>query len=790
MNSIKKLFILIPLFSLQIAQAQIELWGMTSKGGQHNSGTIFKYLPESNTHIVMHSFNDCVGQPRVNNLIKSSTGRFIGMSDFGGAFGVGTISEYNETANTFTTLYSFDYSSGNEPIGKLVEASNGKLYGVTKMGGQNDAGVLFSFDLSTNIFTKLIDLSQIDNGKFPTGPLVIDNGFIFGTTTYGGINGFGTLFKFDYTTNAFSKILDFNGSNNGKYPNSSLMKAANGKLYGDTKRGGTLDKGSIFEFDPINNNFSKKIDLDGLIIGDSLIGSMVQLADGMLYGISDFKAPTYSRVVFQYNPNTNILTRKANMGGNEFVAPTVGFTLGSDNKLYYYRFFSLYKYDYQQNSITETRLNDYGSIKNILIESSPGKLLLGVEYSISTANNELIEYSLSNNNFTSKYIFVKSENGTNPRGSLTLADDRKFYGTVLKGENSYGAIFCFDPKTNIYSKKIDFKESFRTPYKSLIQAKNGKMYGIAASGGQYNTGVIYSYDPTTNFLQKVYDLGGPNLFYQSYDKLLLANNGKLYGTILVSPNSAILFEFDPNTNIFAKKADFTNVIGLKPFGSLMQASNGKLYGLSFDNSTSSNGSIYEYTIGSTELQLKYAFDSIVRAFGSLTENDNGELFGLSIVGGDSNLGQIFYFNFLNNVFANKFSFSENSSGKYPIATLNKSIDKNLYGFLGNEYNNYGGIFKFNPITNAYSKLFEFNGQNGKFPDSNLTQRIATISTIKSGKWNDPTVWENGVVPSNTSYVTINSNHIIDIEGVPVAVKYVDLKGSINFLNGGSLNLVE
>lgn len=158
--------------------------------------------------------------------------------------------------------------------------------------------------------------------------------------------------------------------------------------------------------------------------------------------------------------------------------------------------------------------------------------------------------------------------------------------------------------------------------------------------------------------------------------------------------------------------------------------------------------------------------------------------------GVSNLGQVFTYNYFNNVFTSKYSFSENDLGKYPFGSLNKSIDKNLYGYLGNGNNNYGAIFKFNPFTSAYFKLFDFNGIIGKFPETNLTERIATTSTIKSGNWNEPTVWDIGVVPSNTSYVTINTNHIVDIDGVLVAVKYVDLKGTVNFQNGGSLNLTE
>ena len=43
-------------------------------------------------------------------------------------------------------LDSIDPINGSSPYGSLLEADDGKLYGMTSRGGSNNLGVLFFFD--------------------------------------------------------------------------------------------------------------------------------------------------------------------------------------------------------------------------------------------------------------------------------------------------------------------------------------------------------------------------------------------------------------------------------------------------------------------------------------------------------------------------------------------------------------------------------------------------------------------------------------------------------------------
>ena len=68
--------------------------------------------------------------------------------------------------------------------------------------------------------------------------------------------------------------------------------------------------------------------------------------------------------------------------------------------------------------------------------------------------------------------------GDSPSGSLIQASDGKLYGmTEIGGANALGVLFQYDPATAGYTKKIDFGVA-ANPFGSLVQATDGKLYGM------------------------------------------------------------------------------------------------------------------------------------------------------------------------------------------------------------------------------------------------------------------------------------------------------------------------
>ena len=83
---------------------------------------------------------------------------------------------------TLQTLYSFRITDGRYPQCVLVEASDGTFYGTTHYGGSNDVGTVFK--LTTNIvLTTLVQFDAGTNGRYPQSGLVLAiDGSLYGTT--------------------------------------------------------------------------------------------------------------------------------------------------------------------------------------------------------------------------------------------------------------------------------------------------------------------------------------------------------------------------------------------------------------------------------------------------------------------------------------------------------------------------------------------------------------------------------------------------------------------------------
>jgi uncharacterized repeat protein (TIGR03803 family) len=139
-----------------------KLYGMTSKGGSNDKGTIFSY-DSSGTHTVLHHFNGTNGQTPYGSLFQASNGKLYGMTYQGGSAGRGNLFSFDPESGIHTLLYSFTNFPGGQPYGSIIQASDGKLYGMA--GGNPLMGVLFSFDIVSNTLNILYNFNG--SGRFP-----------------------------------------------------------------------------------------------------------------------------------------------------------------------------------------------------------------------------------------------------------------------------------------------------------------------------------------------------------------------------------------------------------------------------------------------------------------------------------------------------------------------------------------------------------------------------------------------------------------------------------------------
>lgn len=106
--------------------------------------------------------NSSSGIGPMAGLIQATDGNLYG-TDVGGESGAGTVFEIT-TGGTFTSLHSFDgtsgvYPDGSYPYGGLVQATNGDLYGTTLNGGEYNDGTLFRMDVCLPRFVETLPTS-------------------------------------------------------------------------------------------------------------------------------------------------------------------------------------------------------------------------------------------------------------------------------------------------------------------------------------------------------------------------------------------------------------------------------------------------------------------------------------------------------------------------------------------------------------------------------------------------------------------------------------------------------
>jgi uncharacterized repeat protein (TIGR03803 family) len=153
-----------------------------------------------------------------------------------------------------TMLHSFDGTDGSGPRAGLVQATNGNFYGTTTQGGLDGAGTMFKIT-SSGEFTTLYEFcTQMEGGHCtdgysPYAGLIqgID-GNLYGTTTsMGAIDGDGgTLFEITpggTLTVLYTFCSQYINGNclDGYGPQATLVQTVDGSFYGTTAYGGAND---------------------------------------------------------------------------------------------------------------------------------------------------------------------------------------------------------------------------------------------------------------------------------------------------------------------------------------------------------------------------------------------------------------------------------------------------------------------------------------------------------------------------------------------------------------------
>ena len=260
------------------------LYGTAFSGGSSNDGVFFKITP-GGTYTLLHEFAGSTdGAQPTAAPIQGLDGNLYGTT-FGNATTGSTIYKYTRSTGTLSTLYQFDQAHGSSVIAPLIQATDGNLYGTASQGGANNCGTIFKVTTSgTLLWFYSFPCGQ--GGSQPVGPLIqATDGNFYGTTSLGGNSGVGTVFKLDQagTVSILYNFQGFSGgATDGSTPFAGLAQATDGNLYGATNAGGTFNLGALFQI--TTNGAYKLLYNFTTSAGSGPTGSLVQHTNGLLYG--------------------------------------------------------------------------------------------------------------------------------------------------------------------------------------------------------------------------------------------------------------------------------------------------------------------------------------------------------------------------------------------------------------------------------------------------------------------------------------------------------------------------
>jgi uncharacterized repeat protein (TIGR03803 family) len=371
------------------------------------------------TLTTLHSFDTTDGANPLAGLVQATNGNLYGTTHYGGADGYGTVFQI-APGGTLTTLYSFCSKSacadGSEPFAGLIQATTGPdFYGTTSSGGANgNYGTVFKMTPTGSLATIYSFCSQsgCTDGERPIAGLIQSNGAFYGTTYQGGANGWGTFFKItgNGTLTTLYSFCSQGGDacTDGAYPSGGLAMA-NGDFYGTTSAGGANAAGTVFKITPGGTlttlySFCSQSDCTD---GESPVAGLVKASNGDFYG-------------------TTLAGGAKNVG-------------------------------------TAFKITSTGTLTTI-------------------------------HSFCSK---ANCTDGQNPAyATLVIGSDGNFYGTTYMGGKGDGTLFKMTgggTLTTLYSfcSKSGCSDG-QTPYGGLVQDTNGEFYGATYGGGANNDGSIFS----------------------------------------------------------------------------------------------------------------------------------------------------------------------------------------------------------------------------------------------------------------------------------------------------------
>ena len=324
-------------------------YGVTSRGGTYDWGTVFKVTPAGKLTI-LHVFCSQNFQPLctdggipMGGLVQARDGNLYGTTEELGIHGHGTVFKITP-GGKLTTVYVFcsqtNCADGVSPGRELVQGTDGNFYGTTLAGIGGDGGTVFRVTPGGTQTTLHSFCSQqgCRDGANPSGLVQATDGNFYGTTLLGGSQtvfcryvACGTVFKIipSGTLTTLYRFCPQTPCTDGAEP-TGLVQAIDGNLYGTTLGGGTSGGGTVFKISPQG----KMTTLHSFVYSDGANPSgLVQATDGNFYGTTSRSLTDFNGTVFKITPD-GTLTTLHTFSGSDGAGPSAALVQATDGNFY------------------------------------------------------------------------------------------------------------------------------------------------------------------------------------------------------------------------------------------------------------------------------------------------------------------------------------------------------------------------------------------------------------------------------------------------------------------------
>ncbi|HET9407005.1 MAG TPA: choice-of-anchor tandem repeat GloVer-containing protein [Candidatus Sulfotelmatobacter sp.] len=361
-------------------------------------------------------------------------------------------------AQTYTVVTTFNGSDGSVPLGSLVQGFDGNLYGTTAAGGINSGavsgGTIFKITPQGALTTiyEFCSQSNCSDGRQPTAGLTLGtDGNFYGTTTFGGANGEGSVFR--VTPQGVLKTLhSFCAQSNcpdGARPLTGLVLGDGGNFLGTTSDLTTSSAlpsfGTVFRITPQGQltTLHRFCSLPNCADGRQPSG-LIQVPHGNFWGTTGFSGQI----------------------GTSSGAPGTIFRISGTGS-----FATVHTFCQQANCAD-------GEFPSGLIQANDGNFYGTTEGGGSAGAGSVFKTTVDGV-FTTIYNFCSQSNcadGSGPRAGLTQGTEANFYGTTTSGgSRTGGTLFRLTPTGTItvLNNFANLHQSHAAPF----QATNGSFYG-------------------------------------------------------------------------------------------------------------------------------------------------------------------------------------------------------------------------------------------------------------------------------------------------------------------------